>query len=68
MRIQDPGWKKFGSGINIPVVAGSYHRISDPLSEKRFRIRIKVMWIRNTAYLGKCVLLRTYGTYLRVYP
>ncbi len=50
-----------------------FHRISDPhQSEKRFRIRIKVMWIRNTAYWGtrKYVLLRTYGTgtYLRVYP
>ncbi len=50
MRIQDPGGKKFGSGINIPVVAGSYHRISDPLSEKRFRIRINVMRIRNAVY------------------
>jgi hypothetical protein len=33
MRIQDPGWKKFGSGINVPVVAGFF---------TGFQIRIKV--------------------------
>jgi hypothetical protein len=49
MRIQDPGWKKLGSGINIPGAQHSFSSYFRSLGKTAIII-IKVDLIMNSTY------------------